>query len=138
MHGNKNYSPLLGYQFVDTIINPKYDKLLMLSIEFVKYLETLNMYDDYKYVENYNLNMSRETWHKVCYFRRMKIESEFNIMTRQKEVTDIDSFLESLKYNKENKEAMIEELKISIIRLEHQDLYHEENPEVTVRYYQCE
>jgi len=135
MHGNKNYSPLLGYQFVETIMDPTYDKLLILTSEFVKYLDTLNMYDDYKYVENYNLNMSRETWHKVCNFRRIKIESEFNIITCQKDATDIDYLLENLKYNKENKEAKIEELKISMIRLEHQDLYYEENPEVTDRYY---
>jgi len=130
MHGNKNYSSLLGYQFVDTIMNPTNDKLHILTTEFVKYLDTLNMYDDYKYVENNNLNMSRETWHKVCNFRRMKIESEFNISTCQKDATDNDYLLESLKYIKEQKEAMIEEFKISKNRLEHQDLYYEINPEV--------
>lgn len=135
MYGIKNYSPLLGYQFVETIMDPTYDKLLILTSEFVKYLDTLNMYDDYKYVENYNLNMSRETWHKVCNFRRMKIESEFNIITCQKDATDIDYLLENLKYNKENKEVIIEELKTSIIRLEHQDLYYEEDPEVMDRFY---
>lgn len=130
MHGNKNYSSLLGYQFVDTIMDPTDEKLNILTTEFVKYLDTLNMYDDYKYVENYKLNMSTETWHKVCNFRRMKIESEFNISSCQKDATENDYLLESLKYIKEKKEAMIEELKISIIKLKHQDIYYEENPEV--------
>jgi len=132
MHGNKNYSSLLGYQFVDTIMDPTEEKLHILTTDFVKYLDTLNMYDDYKYVESYNLNMSRETWHKVCNFRRMKIESEFNISSCQKEATDNDYLLESLKYIKGNKESMIEELKISMIRLERQDLYYEDNPEVSL------
>lgn len=130
MHGNKNYSSLLGYQFVHTIMNPTYDNLRILTPEFVKYLDTLTVYDDYKYVEHFKLNMNRETWSKVCSFRRMKIETEFNISTCQKDATDNGYLLESLKYNKENKEAMIEKLKISIVRLEHQDLYYEENPEV--------
>jgi len=131
MQGNKNYSPLLGYQFVDTIMEPTFNKLKILTKEFIKYLDTLNMYDDYKYVEDYNLNMSRETWHKVCNFRRMKIESEFNIISCQKDATDIDYLIEILKHKKGNKEDMIEELKLSITGLEHQDLYYEKNPEVT-------
>lgn len=111
-------------------MDPTDYKLHILTTEFVKYLDTLNVYDDYTYVENYKLNMSRETWHKVCNFRRKKIESEFNICACQKDATDNDNLLESLKYIKDNKEAMVEELKISIIRLEHQDLYYEDNPEV--------
>lgn len=108
------------------------DKLQLLTPEFVKYLDTLRVYDDYKYVDDYKLNMDRETWHKVCNFRRMKIESEFKISTCQKDATDKDNLLDSLKRNKEDKEAMIEKLKMSINRLENQDLYYEDNPEVNV------
>jgi len=115
-------------------MDPTDNKLNILTSEFVKYLDTLNMYDDYKYVENNNLNMSRDTWHKVCNFRRMKIETEFNISTCQKHATENDNLLESLKYNKENKEKTIEELKMSIIRLENQDSYYEDNPEVSLRF----
>ncbi|XP_025190964.1 cilia- and flagella-associated protein 43-like [Melanaphis sacchari] len=130
MHGNKNYSSLLGYQFVDTIMDPTNDKLHNLTTEFVEYLDTLNMYDDYKYVEDFKLNMSNDTWHKVCNFRRMKIETEFNINTCQKHAIDNDYLIENLKYSKKNKETMIEELKISIIRLENQASYYEDNPEI--------
>ncbi|XP_016656351.2 cilia- and flagella-associated protein 43 [Acyrthosiphon pisum] len=130
IQGNKNYSSILGYQFVNTIMDPSDDKLHLLTPEFVKYLDTLRVYDDYKYVDDYKLNMDRETWHKVCNFRRMKIESEFKISACQKDATDKDNLLDSLKRDKEDKEAMIEKLKMTIIRLENQDLYYEDNPEV--------
>ncbi|XP_060871614.1 cilia- and flagella-associated protein 43 isoform X4 [Metopolophium dirhodum] len=130
IQGNKNYSSILGYQFVNTIMDPSDDKLHLLTPEFVKYLDTLRVYDDYKYVDDYKLNMDRETWHKVCNFRRMKIESEFKISTCQQDATDKDNLLDSLKRDKEDKEAMIEKLKMTIIRLENQDLYYEDNPEV--------
>lgn len=115
-------------------MDPTDIKLNILTTEFVKHLDTLNMYDDYKYVENNNLNMSRDTWHKVCNFRRMKIETEFNISTCQKHATENDNLIESLKYNKINKEKTIEELKMSIIILENQDFYYEDNPEVSLRF----
>ncbi|XP_026806697.1 cilia- and flagella-associated protein 43-like [Rhopalosiphum maidis] len=130
IQGNTNYSSILGYQFVNTILDPTDDKLQLLTSEFVKYLDTLRVYDDYKYVDDYKLNMDKETWHKVCNFRRMKIESEFKISTYQKDVTDKDNLLDSLKRNKEDKEAMIEKLKMSIIKLENQDLCYEDNPEI--------
>jgi len=114
-------------------MDPSDDKLHLLTPEFVKYLDTLRVYDDYKYVDDYKLNMDRETWHKVCNFRRMKIESEFKISTCLKDATDKDNLLDSLKRNKEDKEAMIEKLKMTIIRLENQDLYYEDNPEVKSR-----
>jgi len=113
-------------------MDPTDDKLHLLPSEFVKYLDTLRVYDDYKYVDDYKLNMDRETWHKVCNFRRMKIESEFKISTCQKDATDKDNLLDSLKRDKEDKESMIEKLKMTIIRLENQDLYYEDNPEVKV------
>jgi len=62
----------------------------------------------------------------------MKIESEFKISTYQKDTTDKDNLLDSLKRNKEDKEVMIEKLKMSIIKLENQDLYYEDNPEVKI------
>ncbi|XP_060835447.1 cilia- and flagella-associated protein 43 isoform X1 [Rhopalosiphum padi] len=130
IQGNTNYSSILGYQFVNTILDPTDDKLQLLTSEFVKYLDTLRVYDDYKYVDDYKLNMDKETWHKVCNFRRMKIESEFKISTYQKDTTDKDNLLDSLKRNKEDKEVMIEKLKMSIIKLENQDLYYEDNPEI--------
>jgi len=114
-------------------MDPTDDKLQLLTSEFAKYLDTLRVYDDYKYVDDYKLNMDRETWHKVCNFRRMKIESEFKISTCQKDATDKDNLLDSLKRFKEDKETMIERLKTSIYELENQDLYYENNPEVKIR-----
>lgn len=116
-------------------MDPTEDKLHLLTSEFVKYLDTLRVYDDYKYVDDYKLNMDRETWHKVCNFRRMKIESEFKISTCQKDAIDKDNLLDSLKRDKEDKEAMIEKLKMCIISLENQDLFYEDNPEVKNRTY---
>lgn len=130
LQGNTNYSPLLGYQFFNTIMDPSDDKLELLCSEFVKYLDTLRVYDDYKYVEDYKLNMDRETWHTVCNFRRMKIESEFKISTYQKDATDKANLLDNLAHDKEEKEAMIEQCKTSIVSLENQDLWYQDDPEV--------
>lgn len=111
-------------------MDPRDDKLDLLSSEFVKYLDTLRVYDDYKYVEDYKLNMDRDTWYKVCNFRRIKIESEFKISTYQKDAIDKANLLESLTHNKEEKEAMIEKIKTSITKLENQNSYYENDPEV--------
>lgn len=111
-------------------MDPSDDKLELLCSEFVKYLDTLRVYDDYKYVEDYKLNMDRETWHTVCNFRRMKIESEFKINTYQKDATDKANLLDTLVHDKEDKEAMIEQYKMSIISLENQDSCYKDDPEV--------
>lgn len=57
----------------------------------------------------------------------------WSISTCQKDATDKDNLLDSLKRDKEDKEAMIEKLKMTIIRLENQDLYYKDNPEVKSR-----
>lgn len=111
-------------------MDPTDNKLDLLCSEFIKYLDTLGAYDDYKYVEDYKLNMDRETWHKVCNFRRIKIESEFKINTYQKEATDKANLLDSLMRNKEEKEAMIEMFKMSIDKLENEALRYRDDPEV--------
>lgn len=111
-------------------MDPSDDKLDLLCSEFVKYLDTLRVYDDYKYVEDYKLNMDRDTWYKVCNFRRIKIESEFKISTYQKDAIDKANLLENLTHNKEEKEATIEKFKTFITRLENQNSYYENDPEV--------
>lgn len=126
---------MLGYQFVNTILDPTTDKLDLLCSEFVKYLDTLRMYDDYKYVEDYKLNMDRETWHKVCNFRRMKIESEFKISTYQKDAMDKANLLDSLMRDKEFKEVTVETFITSINALNNEELQYRDNPEVKKRYF---
>lgn len=115
-------------------MDPKDDKLDLLCSEFVQYLDTLRVYDDYKYVDDYKLNMDRDTWHKVCNFRRMKIESEFRISTYQKDVADKTNLLANLERDKEEKEATIEKLKSSIVMLENQNSYYKYNPEVKTNF----
>lgn len=117
-------------------MDPTDSKLDLLWSEFVKYLDTLRVYDDYKYVDDYKLNMDRETWHKVCNFRRLKIESEFKISTYQKDVADKTNLLDNLIRVRSDKENVIEKYKNSIIRLENQDFRYEDDPEVysTIRF----
>lgn len=126
---------MLGYQFVNTILDPTTDKLDLLCSEFVKYLDTLRMYDDYKYVEDYKLNIDRETWHKVCNFRRMKIESELKISTYQKDAMDKANLLDSLMRDKEFKEVTVETFITSINALNNEELQYRDNPEVKKRYF---
>jgi hypothetical protein len=76
--------------------------------------------------------MDREIWHKVCNFRRLKIESEFKISTYQKDVADKTNLLDNLVRVKNEKETVIEKYKDSIIRLENQDLRYEDDPEVNI------
>lgn len=128
------FSPLIGYQFVNTIIDPSNDKLDLLCQEFVKYLDTLRIYDDFKYVEDYKLNIDRETWQKVCNFRRIKIESEFKVSTFQKDAIDKSNLLDTLMRDKKNKEIMIEKLKLSMLQLENQDYIFEDDPKVNNLY----
>ncbi|VVC45646.1 Hypothetical protein CINCED_3A007876 [Cinara cedri] len=130
LQGDRNYSPLLGYQFINNIIDPGHDKSNLLSFEFVKYLDTLRVYDDYKYVEDNKLNMDKETWHKVCNFRRIKIESEFKIRTFEKDVTEKANLLDNLIHDKEENELLIKKLKSSIIKLENQDKHYENDSEI--------
>lgn len=111
-------------------MDPTDDKLDLLYSEFVKYLDILRVYDDYKYVEDYKLNMDKETWNKVCNFRRLKIESEFKINTYQKDAMDKANLLDNLMRVKEDEEAIMEKLKMSINRLENQNLHYENDPEV--------
>lgn len=111
-------------------MDPTDDKLDLLCSEFVKYLDTLRVYDDYKYVDDYKLNMDRETWHKVCNFRRLKIESEFKISTYQRDAADKTNLLENLIRVKDDKEATIEKHKISVTQLESEDFRYEDDPEV--------
>jgi len=132
LQGITNYSSLLGYQFVNTIMDPINDKLDLLYLEFVKYLDILKVYDDYKYVDDYKLNMDKETWNKVCNFRRLKIESEFKISTYQKDAIDKANLLDNLMRVKEDNEAIIENLKMSVDKLENQNFQYEDDPEVEI------
>lgn len=132
IQGNKNCSSLLGYQFVNAILDPTDDKLDLLCPEFVKYLDNLRAYDDYKYVEDYMLNMDRETWQKVCNFRRVQIESEFKISTCQKDAADKANLLDSLTRDKENKETVVKTFKTLINQLNDKDLLYENDPEVNI------
>lgn len=111
-------------------MDPNDDKLDILCSELVQYLDTLKTFDDYKYVEDYKLNMDRETWHKVCNFRRMKIESEFKISTCQRDEIDKANLLASLERDKKDKEDIIETLKLSIVTLKNQESHYEDDPEV--------
>lgn len=72
-------------------------------------------------MEDYKLNMDKETWHKVCNFRRIKIESEFKISTIEKDASEKANLLDYLKRDIENDEVSIKKLKTSIIKLENQD-----------------
>lgn len=111
-------------------MDPSEDKLDILCAEFVKYLDVLRIYDDFKYVDDYKLNMDRETWQKVCNHRRIKIESEFKISTYQKDVLDKGNLIEDLIHKREEKEIMIDKLIFSIRKLENQDSNYEDDPEV--------
>jgi len=113
-------------------MDPVDDKLELLYPEFASYLDILRAYDDYKYVDDYKLNMDKETWNKVCNFRRLKIETEFKISTCQKDAIDKANLLDNLTRVKEDEEAMIEKLKMSINRLENQNLLYEDDPEVKI------
>jgi len=74
--------------------------------------------------------MDRETWYKVCNFRRLKIESEFKISTYQKDAMDKYNLIDSLMRDKDDKETMIEKLKSSIKILEKEELQYKDDPEV--------
>lgn len=106
-------------------MNPSDDKLETLSSEFVEYLHTLREYDDYKYVNDNNLKIDLDTWEKICHVRRMRIESEFRLVTYEKDVADKNILLKYLNLDKEEKETMIKELQSNIERLESQDLLNQ-------------
>lgn len=110
--------------------DPTDDKLDLLCPEFVRYLDHLKTYDDYRYVEDYKLNMDRDTWHKVCTFRRLKIESEFKIGTYLKDAMDKANLLDCLTRDKDNKEAAIEKRLMSISKLENRNKLYEDDPTV--------
>lgn len=107
-----------------------HDKPNLLSLEFIKYLDTLKVYDDYKNVEDYRLNMDNETWQKVCYFRRIKIESEFKINTFEKDAIEKANLLDNLIRYKEDSELSIKKFKASINKLENQDKHYVNDTEV--------
>ncbi|XP_050433883.1 cilia- and flagella-associated protein 43 [Adelges cooleyi] len=131
LQANTTYSPLIGYQFINAIMTPNNSKLIdMLSSEFVQYLDTLRAYDDYKYVEDYKLNMDKDTWHKVCNLRRMKIESEFKIKTFQLDASDKANLLVCLERDKEDKTYTIDKLKATILDLEDDRNLYEQNPQI--------
>lgn len=130
IHGSTNDSLLLSYQFVNTIMKPNEDKLNILCSEFVQYLNTLEIFDNYKYVKDYKLNMDKETWHILCNFRRKKIESEFNISTCQRDKIDKTDLIVSLKRHNKHREGIIKVLKSSVATLENQESRYENNPEV--------
>lgn len=115
------YSPLLGYQFIDKIMNPSDDKLDVLSSEFIEYLHMLRKYDDYKYVNDNNLKIDMDTWEKICRVRRITIESDFRLATYEKDVADKHILLKHLNNDKKEKETMINELQTNIEILESQD-----------------
>lgn len=128
--GNLNYSSLVGYHFVDTIMDPTDDKLNLLSSAFVKYLTTLKEYDDYSYVTKRKLLINSETWHSICYFRRLKIKNEFKIINCKKDVVNAINCLEILEQDVKDNKAIMEELKTSIFELINQDLNYRDEPEV--------
>lgn len=125
-----NYSTLLGYQFANTVMNPNDDKLDRLCAEFVKYLESLKAYDDYKHVEENQLNIDRKTWDKICYYRRLKIESDLRMGTCQKDLADKFNLMSKLARDKKHKETLLEQIKNRITRLENQNLHYADNSEV--------
>lgn len=124
---DNNYSPLLGYQFVDKIMNPNDNKLETLSSEFVTYLNTLKEYDDYKYVNDKKLNVDLNTWKDICHVRRMIIEFEFKLETCRKDVADKNILLEHLNYSKKKREIMINELLSNIKELKSQDSHNQDD-----------
>jgi hypothetical protein len=135
MLGNTNYSSLVGYQFVDTIMDPTYDKLDLLSSPFIKYLNTLKMNDDYKYVTNKKLRMNSKTWQRLCYYRRLKIKNEFKIINCQKDLINETNFLKNLKQHVKNHTVMMKMLKTSITQLKNQDFRYKDELEVEIFVY---
>lgn len=101
------------------------EKLNVLRSEFVKYLETLREYDDYKYVDKHKINI--DTWQKICHFRRLKIETEFIIDTYEKDATDKSNLLNNLV---RNRETMIAFLETTVNIFKNQKLHYEYDPKV--------
>ncbi|VVC42480.1 WD40/YVTN repeat-like-containing domain,WD40-repeat-containing domain [Cinara cedri] len=129
LQGDRNYSLLLGYQFISNIMGPGHDESNM-NLEFVKYLDTLKVYDDFKYVEDNELNMDKITWNKVCNLRRIKIESEFKIRTFERDATEKANLLDNLIHDKEDDEILIQKLKSSIITLKNKDKHYENDSQI--------
>lgn len=76
--------------------------------------------------------MDRETWQKVCNFRRAQIESELKISTCQKDAVDKANLLDNLTRDKENKEAVVETFKTLIDQLNEKDSLYKNDPEVNI------
>lgn len=127
---SNSYSPLLGYQFIDKIMNPNDDNLEILPLELIEYLDSLRKYDDYQYVNDNNLKIDIDTWEKICHVRRIKIESEFRLETCEKDVVDKNILLKHLNHDVEEKETTIKEFQSNIKRLESQDSHNQEDLKV--------
>lgn len=88
------------------------------------------MYDNYKNVEDYGLNLDKEIWQKVCYLRRIKIECELKISTFEKDKAEKVNLLNNLIRDKEFCELSIKILKSSIIKLKNEDIQYANDIEV--------
>lgn len=126
------YSTLLSYQLANTIMDPSDKKLNLLSTELVQYIETLNAYEDYKYVINKRLQMDKKTWDKICHLRRLKIKLELEMNAYEKDMLDKINLKNNLHQRKKDKEAFIERTKWSKLRLEKQNLHYTYDPEVKI------
>jgi len=111
-------------------MNPNDDELDRLCAEFVKYLENLKAYDDYRYVDDNKLNIDRKTWDKICHYRRLKIELDLRIDTCQKDAAEKTNLVNKLVRDKKHKETLIEQIKTRIAQLENENLHYGDDPEV--------
>lgn len=77
----------------------------------------LEAYDNYnKYLKENKKSVvyDEQTWRKICYFRRLKIQCEFQIVACQNDATDK---AELLKVLANDKKTMIKRLKTSTVNV---------------------
>lgn len=77
-----------------------------------------------------NQIIDQEAWRQICNLRRKKIKYEYKTNIYQKDMMDKVNLIETLKRNKEVKEAMFQHNTNLIVNLEEQDFYYDENPKV--------
>lgn len=111
-------------------MDPNENKHDLLTSEFIKFLNILKTYDEYKQIDDDNQIIDREAWRKVCNLRRIKIEYEFKTNTYQKEMMDKVNLIQTLRHDKDAKVVMFQHNKKLIINLEEEDFRYEEDPKV--------
>lgn len=96
-----------------------------------KYLRALRTFDDYnKYLDDNELDIvhDEQAWRKICHYRRLKIQSEFRIVTCQNEATDKAKLLDDLA---RDVKTTGERLKTSTAKkLENREFYYDPDSEV--------